>query len=413
MKYAIIIADGAADHPLDELGSRTPFEAAVKPHLDCISIEGRQGTVATTPEGMTCGSDVCSMSLLGYDPVTCHRGRAPLEAAALGIDLSRSDWIFRVNLISVDEGRFQDHSAGHISSQEGRQLIGALAEAQKIEGVRFYPGLSYRNIMVDASGRRDWSQLQTVGPHDVPGEPIRKHLPSGSAHAGLLKDLIERSWVLFADHEVNRTRRELGEPQATHAWPWGQGQRPQLEPFARRFGLRGAMITAVDLLAGIASFIGWDCLDVPGQTGYHDTDYAAAGGAAIEAFDQYDLVCVHIEAPDEASHNADATTKVAAIEAIDRFIVGPVHEALKRHWPKHRLLYLPDHYTSVSTRKHEPIPVPFAACGHRLYGVLQRPFSERNAAESDLHIAFGHELMEYFLTSGTSARQRPGQDPGS
>ncbi len=400
MKYVIIIPDGAADHPLEALDGKTPFEAAAKPNVDRISIEGRQGTVATTPEGFACGSDVCSMSLLGYDPARYHRGRAPLEAAALGIDLLDSDWVFRVNLISVVDGCIEDHSAGHIGSEEGRRLLEALVHELDMPGVKLYPGVSYRNIMVDASAQRDWSKLKTTPPHDVPGDAMRKHMPAGSKHAELLQRMIAQSEVLFAEHEINRTRRELGEMPATHVWPWGQGQRPQMESFEHRFGLRGAMITAVDLLAGIAAFIGWDRLDVPGQTSYHDTDYAAAGRAAIEALPSYDVVCVHVESPDEAAHAADAATKVAAIEAIDEHVVGPVLEALKSEWPEHRVLYLPDHYTAVDTRKHDPTPVPFAACGHRLYGVLNRPFNERNADESDLHVGFGHELMEYFLRSG-------------
>jgi 2,3-bisphosphoglycerate-independent phosphoglycerate mutase len=212
--------------------------------------------------------------------------------------------------------------------------------------------------------------------------------------------MIRRSGVLFAEHEVNLTRQELGEAPATHVWPWGQGRKPAIPAFAQRYGVRGAMITAVDLLAGLSRFMGWDRLDVPGQTSYHDTDYAAAGTHTIAALDHYDLVCVHVEAPDEASHAANAATKVAAIEAIDRSVVGPLHQALRDRGEPYRMLYLPDHYTSVATRKHDPTPVPFALCGQHVHAVLRRPLSEANAAESDLHIDFGHELMEYFLRAG-------------
>jgi len=402
MKYVIIIPDGAADFPLEELDGQTPFEAAHKPHTDRLSIEGRQGTVATTPPSMPCGSDVCSMSLLGYDPRQYHKGRAPLEAAALGIELSPTDWVFRVNLVTVIAGKMQDHSAGHIHSNEGRQLLADFARQIELPDMALYPGVSYRNIMVDVSNRRDWSELQTIPPHDIPGEPIRKHLPVGGVHAKLLQQLIAESEIFFAGHEINQTRTELGELPATHLWPWGQGQKPDMPSFESRFGLKGAMITAVDLLAGIARFIDWDRLEVPGQTSYHDTDYAAASRYAIDALDHYDLVCVHIEAPDEASHAADAKTKVAAIEAMDQHIVGPIHEALEERSDKdggYRILYLPDHYTCVSDRKHHPTPVPFAMCGTRVRSLLERPLNERNAQESDLHIPFGHELMEYFLHS--------------
>ena len=405
MKYVIIIPDGGADHALAELGGRTPFEAAVKPHTDRLSLEGRQGTAATTPAGFPCGSDVCSMSLLGYDPAKYHKGRAPLEAAALGIELAPTDWVFRVNLITVLDGLMQDHSAGHISNEEGRVLMRDLASRLDLEHATLYPGVSYRNLLVDRSGR-DWTGLRTTPPHDVPGEPMRRHLPSGHRDAERLHRMIAESEVLFGDHEINLTRREMGELPATHVWPWGQGQKPQIPTFADRFGLKGAMITAVDLLAGIAAFIGWDRLDVPGQTSYHDTDYAAAGRHAIEALDAYDVVCVHVEAPDEAAHAGDAATKVASIEAMDTHIVGPILQALaereRRGGGGHRVLYMPDHYTAVATRKHDPTPVPFALFGHRIHPVLRKPFSESHSGQSDLHVGFGHELMEYFLFHGVA-----------
>ncbi len=410
MKYVVIIPDGAADHPIDELDGKTPFEAAQKPRIDRLSTEGRQGTVATTPTGFSCGSDVCTMSLLGYDPGRYHTGRAPLEAAAMGIDLQPTDWVFRVNLVTIINGQMQDHSAGHITSEESQQLLHAFAQRADIPGLTLYPGVSYRNIMVDTSASphttdpantpRDWSGLVTVPPHDILGQPIVKNLPSGNKHATILRRMIDDSQAAFADHEINQTRRELGELPATHVWPWGQGRTPQMPSFQERFGLRGAMITAVDLLAGLAHYIGWDRLDVPGQTSYHDTDYAAAGQHAIAALQDYDLVCVHIEAPDEASHAADPITKVQAIEAIDRHVVGPIHDALEQSSDHYRVLYLPDHYTAVSTRMHDPTPVPFVVHGHQVHSVLHRPFSERNAADSDLHIRVGHDLMEYFLFSG-------------
>ena len=404
MKYAIIIPDGAADFPLDILDGKTPFEAARKPHTDALAIEGRLGVVHTTPEGYSAGSDVCSMSLLGYDPAEYHTGRAPLEAAAMGIESGLDDWIFRCNLVTAIDGVMNDHSAGHIPTPEGTQLLedfaSHLAANNMAEGVTFYPGVSYRNIMVDRSGR-DYGDLNTVPPHDVPGEPIKKHLPKGGANAKLIQDMIAESESLFADHEVNSTRRELNESPATHVWLWGCGKRPNIPAFQDVYGLRGAMITAVDLLAGIANLIGWDRLDVPGITGYHDTDYAAKGRYACGALDMYDIVCVHVEAPDEASHQADAQTKVASIEAIDRHVVGPVVEKLRTFDEGWRLLYLPDHYTCVHNRKHDATPPPFMMVGTGVSRLRDLPMSEANAAESGLVIEYGHELMEYFLRSGT------------
>ncbi len=403
MKYAIIIPDGAADYPLEALDGKTPFEVARKPHTDTISSEGRQGTVATTPEGYSAGSDVCSMSLLGYDPNVYHPGRAPLEAAAMGIPMKPGEWVFRCNLVTVLDGIMTDHSAGHISSAEGKRLLAdfaAYVRENDPEGtLNFYPGVSYRNIMVDRS-ERQYGELNSVPPHDVPGEPMKKHLPKGGPHAALIQQLILDSEKLFASHEINVTRREMGESPATHVWLWGQGTPRHIDSFQKRFGLRGAMITAVDLLAGIAALIGWDRLPVPGITGYHDTDYAAKGRWACEALDRYDIVCVHVEAPDEASHQADAATKVASIESIDKHIVGPVLDKLKSFGEGWRVLYLPDHYTRVETRKHDGTPPPFCMAGTNIHAVLKRPFNEANADESDLHIDFGHELMEFFLRSG-------------
>ena len=402
MKYAIIIPDGAADVPLDVLDGRTPFEVADKPHTDRLAIEGRIGTVATTPQGFAAGSDVCSMSLLGYDPSVYHTGRAPLEAAAMGIETAPMDWIFRCNLVTVVEGLMSDHSAGHIPSPESRRLLEEFAQHlvdhDLADGLTFYRGVSYRNIMVDRSGR-DYGELNTVPPHDVPGEPIKKHLPKGGPNAALLQKLIAESARLFEGHEVNRTRAELNESPATHVWLWGPGQRPNMPTFEQKYGLNGAMITAVDLLAGIGHLMGWTRLDVPGITGYHDTDYAAKGRYACSALEMYDIVCVHVEAPDEASHQADAATKVASIEAIDRYIVGPVAEKLKTY-DEWRLLYLPDHYTRVDNRKHDPAPPPFLMVGSSVPKLRELPLTEANAKASGLHIEFGHELMEYFLRSG-------------
>jgi 2,3-bisphosphoglycerate-independent phosphoglycerate mutase len=242
--------------------------------------------------------------------------------------------------------------------------------------------------------------LQTTAPHDIPGEPIRKRLPVGGEHAGLLHKLIAESQVMLEGHEVNRTRREMGELPATHLWPWGQGKRPQMPAFTKRFGIRACMITAVDLLAGIAACTGIQRLDVPGQTSFHDTDYAAAGHHGVAALDTHDLVIVHIEAPDEAAHASDAVTKRDAIAAIDAHVVGPLREALEARDEPWRMLVLPDHYTLTATRKHDATPPPFVLAGHNIRSVVQAPYAEQHAEEADLHITRGHDLMEYFLRSG-------------
>lgn len=430
MKYVVIIPDGAADAPIDALDGLTPLEAADTPNLQALAAAGRVGTVSTTPPGFEAGSDVCSMSLLGYDPARYHTGRAPLEAAALGLDLAPDDWIFRLNLVTVgepgstDDGRMLDHSAGGITDDEARALVGAIeaawreAEPGLARHLRLTHGVSYRSILVDSAGRtgvsRGYAEIRTTPPHAIPGEPWARHLPTGGEGAEALRRLIAVAMRILPGHPVNAARREAGLRPANAAWIWGQGTRPTMPPFEERFGLRGAMITAVDLLAGIAALIGWDRLHVPGITSYHDTDYEAQGAAACRAIDDYDIVCCHVESPDEAAHQGDHATKVAAIEAIDRHIVGPIASRLLEQgdadgdpgaagW---RLLILPDHYTLVGTRKHDPTPPPFLMAGAWVRNLVPRRFTEADAARADLHIAHGHELMEYFLRSGLAGVRR-------
>jgi 2,3-bisphosphoglycerate-independent phosphoglycerate mutase len=269
------------------------------------------------------------------------------------------------------------------------------------------PGVSYRNILIDGSGR-SYGDVRTTPPHAIPGEPWSRHLPAGGGEAEVLRRLMATSVGYLRDHEVNLARREQGLRPATMAWLWGQGTKPEVPLFRERFGLRGAMITSVDLLAGIAAYIGWDRLDVPGLTSYHDTDYAAQGRETIRAVNAYDLVCCHVEAPDEASHQADWRTKVASLESIDREIVGPVVAHLEESYGESgwRVLIMPDHYTLCSTRKHDATPVPFLIAGTLVHSAVQRPFTEEAADESDLQIDPGHDLMEYFLRGGLPVTKR-------
>ncbi len=397
MKYAIIIPDGAADEPLDELGGRTPLEAAQTPNMDRIAIDGRQGTVRTVPEGFESGSDVAIMSLLGYDPNVYHTGRAPLEAAAQAIPLSPTDWVFRCNLVTVVDDIMKDHSAGGITNAEAQQLIGDLSRGLTLPGFEFHFGVSYRNLLVYRGGEE--FAVTTKAPHEIPDERIDKYLPRGKG-SELLRQIMDRSRDVFGRHDVNEARRQTGLNPANQVWLWGQGHAPRMPKFAERFDLkRGCMITGVDLLRGLAALLGWDVHEVEGMTSFHDTNYAGQGRATCEMLDQYDLVVSHIEAPDEASHQADVKTKVEAIEHIDRYIVGPVLEKLKTldEW---RMLVLPDHPTNIATRKHGYAPPPFAMAGTRVRNERRNPYSEKNAAASDLRIEHGHELMEYFLHGG-------------
>lgn len=394
MKYAIIIPDGAADEPLAELAGRTPLEAARKPAMDWIAEHGRQGTARTVPEGFESGSDVAIMSLLGYDPRQFHTGRAPLEAAAQAIPLGPTDWVFRCNLVTVVDGIMKDHSAGGISNAEAQRLLTDLKRSLQLAGFEFYPGVSYRNLLV-YRGAQEFD-LTTKPPHEIPDEPISKWLPRGRGSQVLLS-IMDRSRELFANHDINTVRRQTGLNPATQVWLWGQGHAPQMPKFVERFGVaRGCMITGVDLLRGLAALLGWDVHEVPGMTSFHDTDYAAQGRATAQMLDSYDLVVSHVEAPDEASHQADFKTKVESIEAIDKHIVAPVLEKLKT-FPQWRILVMPDHPTNIATRKHGMAPPLLEIAGTGVRPNVSAPWGETNARAADLHIKEGFELMEYFL----------------
>ena len=393
MKYALIIPDGAADVPLDELDGRTPLQAAEIPNIDRIAEIGKVGTVRNVPASMHPGSDVAILSVLGYDPRQCYTGRAPLEAAARGLDVGPGQWIFRCNFVTVVEGIMEDHSAGHITTEEARALVDELNHRLAGEGVRFYYGVSYRHLMT-LDGDCD---VATTPPHDILGQAVAGHLPTGAGNEQL-RWLMRRSEALLAEHEINAIRRELGDNPATNIWLWGQGTTPTLRSFSEKYGPKGMVITAVDLVAGIAALIGWERIDVEGATGFVDTNYAGKGAAAVAALDEADLVCVHIEAPDEAGHNADVKGKVKAIENIDRHIVGPLLERLEAEDDGWRILVLPDHPTPCTLRTHTREAVPFAMAGAQIKAVVPGKFTEADAAESDLHIARGCDLMEYFLT---------------
>jgi 2,3-bisphosphoglycerate-independent phosphoglycerate mutase len=393
-KYVIIVPDGAADEPIQQFDGQTALEAAKIPNMDKISQMGRQGMVRTIPQGMEAGSDVAQMSLLGYDPRRYYTGRAPIEAAARNIKLGMGDWVFRCNLVTIADGKMVDHSAGHISTAEGSKLITELNDQLGNEQMQFHTGVSYRHLLVFKQTDFD---IRTYPPHDNIGVPIENILPRGKG-SELLIDLMARSQQLFAHHDINKVRKDLGENQVSSIWLWGHGKQAQLERFQKRFGLNGAAITAVDLARGLAKLIGFDIITVPGATGYIDTNFQGKGSAAVEALEKYDIVFVHIEAPDEAGHIGNPEAKKKAIEQIDTHIVGPILEALQ-NYKSWRILVMPDHPTPVGSGAHSAEPVPFAMAGDNITGILNTTFSEANAAKSGFRIDNGHELMEYFLKS--------------
>ncbi len=408
MKYAIVIPDGCADEPQPALGGKTPLQAARKPHMDRLARLGVVGRSNNVPPALTPASDVATLSLFGYDPLQVYTGRAPLETAAMGIPLGPADWAVRCNLITVQDGLMRDFTAGHITNADGRALIASVQEAlggpvtagsppRTVGRLEFHPGVSYRNILVyrGVEPAPFTTETRTQPPHDVPDRPVADHLPRGPG-AELLRELMERSRPILADHPANRARVARGERPATQIWLWGQGRAPSLRPFREVYGRRGAIISAVDLVRGVGVLLGWARIDVPGATGYLDTDYAAKGRAGVAALADYDLVCVHVEAPDEASHEGRADAKVAALEEIDRHIVGPLLDALPAHgdW---RLLVSPDHRTPLRTRAHAHGPVPFAMAGTGITPAGQASYDEAVAEASPLAIDPGYGLMPRFL----------------
>ncbi|MBU6391626.1 MAG: cofactor-independent phosphoglycerate mutase [Planctomycetota bacterium] len=394
MKYCIIIPDGMADYAVDKLSGRTPIETARTPNLDFIAQNGQLGIVRTIPSGFPAGSDVANLTIVGYNPKEYYSGRAPLEAASIGIRLNDSDWAFRCNLITANEDALEDFCAGHIKTDEAEVLIKLINEKLGNETILFYPGKSYRHIMV-YKGTQEMD-VKCFPPHDIIGKSIQKHLPKGNG-SEILIDLMNRSRALLSNHDVNKVRIDLGENPANMIWLWGQGQHPKMPIFKERFNLTGAVITAVDLLKGIACYLGWDIIEVPGTTGYFDTNYTNKGQYAIQALETHDLVLVHIEAPDEAGHEGNVHEKVLAIEQVDSKIIGPILDA-RNKFRDLRILVLPDHYTPIAKRTHTAESVPFAAYGTGIEKGIGLPYNEANAHSSGLHIKEGHRLIEHLIS---------------
>ena len=395
MKWVIIIPDGCSDYPVESLGGKTPLQHARIPAMDEIASLGVVGQSDNVPLHFPAGSEVANMSLLGYDPNKYFTGRAPIEAAAQGIKLGPHDWAVRCNLVTVQNQIMVDFTADHISTAEATELLRSAQESLGSESLEFIPGVSYRNLLL-YRGKAEVpspfsSDTRTTAPHDLTDGTVIDDFPKGPG-CDLLCNLMEKSQSLFADHPINLARVANGKRPATNLWLWGLGKTPQLESFDSRFSKRGAMITAVDLLRGLAALIGWDRIEVQGATGYLDTNYAGKGAAAIEALKSYDVVCVHIEATDEASHEGRADEKVKALEAIDKHIVAPIHAALKQQG-EYRILVMPDHSTPVSTKKHSHGWVPFAACGNGIAKDNSTTYDELSAAKSGLSYPHGWDLI--------------------
>jgi 2,3-bisphosphoglycerate-independent phosphoglycerate mutase len=398
MKYAIVIPDGCADEAQEALNGRTPLEAADLSAMDAVARDGVVGRSSNVPESLAPGSDVANLSLMGYDPLAHFTGRAPLEAAAQGIELGPDDWAVRCNLVTVEDQVMRDFTAGHISTLEATALLESAQEALGSEHVQFHPGVGYRNLLVWRNKDRAVPfspDTRTTPPHDLTDKSVADGYPRGPG-SDLLNEMMSQSLSIFQEHPVNVARRVAGKLPATNIWLWGLGSMPRLATFAELHGVRGAMITAVDLLRGLAKLIGWRRIEVPGATGYTDTDYAAKGRYAIDALDEVDLVCVHVEATDEASHEGDLEAKIKALEEIDRHIVGPVYEALKKHG-EYRILVSPDHPTPLRTKTHSHGYVPWAMAGSGVARDGATTYSDPTAMKSELVFEEGWKLMEFFL----------------
>jgi len=397
MKYIVLLGDGMSDEKLEQLGGRTPLQAAKTPNMDFMAKCGRIGLARTVPAGLPPGSDVANLSIFGYDPRACYTGRSPLEAASMGIELGKEDVAFRINLVNLEARAntllMKDYSAGHISTDEGRELIAALQKELGNEEFQFYPGISYRHLLVWKNGL---DSIIATPPHDITGQSILDYLPSGEG-ADKLINLMNSSQLVFHNHPQYRRRLESGKIPANSIWLWGQGKAPRMETYAKKFGLSGAVISAVDLVRGIGVYAGLDVIIVEGATGYIDTNYKGKAEAALAALEKSDYVYIHVEAPDEASHSGNLEHKLKAIEDFDAEVVGVVMEGVKR-FGEYRILCTPDHPTPLARMTHTADPVPFI-----LYeGETQKKpsaagYDEDSAKASGLVVEEGYRLMELLV----------------
>ncbi|MDD5441337.1 MAG: cofactor-independent phosphoglycerate mutase, partial [Candidatus Omnitrophica bacterium] len=348
MKYVVIVPDGAADYPLEQLNGKTPFEVADMPNLDKLMRSGVVGRVRTVPRGYPASSDVANLSLLGYNPKQYYSGRAPMEAANLGIELGDDDLAIRCNLVTEAQDKLLDYSAGHITTKEADILIKYLDDKLGTDDIRFYTGKSYRHLLVIRNaGKFKLDKLKCFAPHDIMGGLINKYLPKGDK-TKILETLMMKSRELLSTHEVNKVRVDLGESPANMVWFWGAGHKPRMPLFKNKYGINGSVVSAVDLINGLGKIIGLDVLDVKGATGYYDTNYRGKAEAALNSLKENDFTFIHVEATDEAGHNQDLRMKIICLERIDKLIIGPVMERLAG--VEHKIMVVPDHPTPVDLR---------------------------------------------------------------
>ena len=399
MKYLILVGDGMADFALDELEGRTPLTCAHTPGMDALASEGIVGEFTPIPDGFPPGSDVGNLSLFGYDPGEAYTGRAPLEAANQGLQLGPNQIAFRCNMVTLEDGTMASFTADHISSEESSQLIDALNESLGSDSITFHSGVGYRHLCIitcDGALRENLSTLTCTPPHDISDKAIAPYLPAGE-NADYIRNIMKQSQVLLPDHPVNNARAGAGKPRANSVWLWGQGQAPIMETYGDMLGRTGAVISAVDLVMGIGVCAGLRVINVPGATGYIDTDYAGKVAAAKEALADCDMVYLHVEAPDETSHEGRTDLKIQAIEDFDSKVVVPMM-AYSRERGDVRILAAPDHITAISTKTHAPGAVPFVCGGAGIEHSGDREYHEDAARASGLMVDPGYKLVRSFLT---------------
>lgn len=401
MKYIVLIGDGMADRPIAELGGLTPLQKAHTPNMDRLAVMGLSGVSRTIPPDFSPGSDVANLSILGYDPAKYYSGRAPLEAASIGVKLENGDVAYRCNLVTLDikedssKTVMDDYSSGHITTEEANFLIKAVQAEIGSEDVTFYPGVSYRHLMVWKNGKVD---AQCTPPHDILGKEISAYLPNGDG-SDFLRELINRSVDLLESHPVNQERIAEGKKPANSIWLWGQGRRPQMPTYGERFGIKGALISAVDLTKGLGIYAGFEILKVPGATGWLDTNYTGKADYALNVLNDVDFVYVHVESPDEAGHSGNYKDKIRAIEDFDELVVGRIMRGLEERFENYRVLLMPDHATPIELRTHSEEPVPFVIYDSRdIKNNQNAVYNESIVSKPDaLNFEEGHKLMEFFI----------------
>ena len=396
MKYIFLVPDGMADYPIPALQGKTPLEVAKIPNMNYFAKTGKVGLTNNIPEKMKPGSDVANLSLLGYNPKKYYTGRAPIEAANMGVKLAEGEVAFRCNLVTEDGGDLADYSAGHISSKESEVLIDALNNALGSDTVRFYAGVGYRHLVViKHPAGIEGLKAACVPPHDIVGKKVEDYLPEGIGSEVLIK-LMNASRDILNMHEINRIRVDLKENPANMIWLWGQGITPQLESFKDKWGIKGSIISAVDLIKGLGRLSGLDIIDVPGVTGYIDTNFVGKAEYALESLNTHDFVFVHVEAPDEAGHEGNIKMKIAAIEAFDYHVVGAVRKYMTRN-SNTKVLICPDHATPIEKRTHTNDYVPFIMSGKDVVTDEIETFSELATKYTTWKIDDGYTLMDQFI----------------